>query len=325
MDASTFKEPAIILESPPNLQQRLAYWQSERRIRAAAYWHSEAGQRWAGSPTLLLVFERRAAPRLEGDTLILPFEPLEQALAAAFGGVLAALQELARPLAVWGLGTGWLAELEPLYDPARVLERLSRLTVPAQEWEAERARSLTAGRSALAQASGEGMRGGAAALGGLLSARRIALDYAYPALMASLGRWPAAGVRAAHHWRTDLSLPAPRALSLLESLYGLGGENEAKAVLAALRGMGMLPQEREARLALQHGYADGVTRWLRDEVARHHAHDLNRWLYLAPARRERLSVLLGLERSPLGASALEVAGQLLEEALNVKRSEGLSV
>lgn len=284
----------------------LTQWQRDRRARAAVLWVEDGALRWAGSRRLTLVFARRAEPQLRGDTFItfiLPFERLEAALELAKSG---------DTVTAWrasgqGLSEGWLGEAEVLYDPARVLTRLQR-PPSAEEWAA---RLLAAAENILAQPTA---RGGAAALQELLRARHLAAEYLYPALAARQGLWPRRGVRAAHYWRAQLSLTAPRALEILERLYGFGGEAQAHELIAALQGLGMLEWEQQARLALREGYSDGVIRWLRDEVAEKHAGDLARWLQLSAARRERLSLLLGLERSPLGAAALDSARELLAEA-----------
>jgi hypothetical protein len=84
-------------------------------------------------------------------------------------------------------------------------------------------------------------------------------------------------------------------------------------VLLATRGLNLLAQEKRARAAFGAGYYDGAVRYLRDETARTHRADLTGWAHLSGARRERLSTLLGLERSPLGPTALQVAEQLLED------------
>ncbi len=295
----------------PDLSQQLSQWQHERRVRAVARCLVDAAPHWAGSREVVLVFERRAQTALVAGTLTLPFEALEGALAAAGEGP-GALEPLNRLAAGYGLPSGWWLNVDVLYDPGRVLERLIRLNFTAAEWQRY---SQNLGHSAQQQLHQRAVRSGDAPLQGLLLARRVALHGAYPALsaVATVRRWPHQGVRLTHHWRADFALIAPRALSLLERLYGFGGEHEARALLLALRGMGMLPVEREARLAVQAGYYDGAARLIRDETARHHAADLGRWLHLAPARRERLSILLGLERSSLGTSALEIASDLLSE------------
>lgn len=298
----------------PDVSALLAAWQGQRRVRAAAYLTLDRPA-WAGSQRVLLVFERRAAAvstpiHAATSALTLPFEALEEALEALRQGQ-AALETWLGLSARLGLPPAWLEGLEPLYDPAHALQRLGRVAAPREQWQHYQGQLVEQGRQQLAARR---LRGEAAPLQGLLLARRVALEYAYPALAAAQAGWPKAGVRLTHHWRTDFSLGAPRALSLLESLYGFGGEDEARRVLAALRGLGMLPQERLARLAVQRGYFDGATRFVRDEASGHHAADLGRWGQLSPSRRERLGVLLGLERSPLGAAALEVAAKLLDEA-----------
>jgi hypothetical protein len=98
----------------------------------------------------------------------------------------------------------------------------------------------------------------------------------------------------------------------LETLYAFGGDVEARRVLLATRGLGLVEQERRARAAFQAGYYDGAVRYLRDEAARTHRADLHAWTHLSSARRDKLGTLLGVSRAPLGPAALEVAGDLLD-------------
>ena len=55
-------------------------------------------------------------------------------------------------------------------------------------------------------------------------------------------------------------------------------------------------------------------RYLRDEATRTHRADLERWTYLSSARRDKLGLLIGVTRSPLGPAALALAGDLLTDA-----------
>jgi hypothetical protein len=146
----------------------------------------------------------------------------------------------------------------------------------------------------------------------LVVAREVATALLYPALLTHLHLWPEFEIRLPHAWRAVAGLKFPRAIYRLDGLYGFGGEDEARRVLLATRGLGLVQQEKRARAAVQCGYYDGAVRLLRDETARLHRDDLAGWTYLSAVKRERLGALLGLERSPLGPSALLATERLLE-------------
>lgn len=146
----------------------------------------------------------------------------------------------------------------------------------------------------------------------LTQARDVAMRFLWPMLTTEGADWYADPLWYPHAWRL-WSLGRPRAVTRLDTLYGFGGEEEARRVLSAARGMGLASAERRAREALRLGYADGAVRFLRDETARLYRVDLEHWSHLSSARREKLTVLLGLERCPLGGAALSLVAELAEE------------
>ena len=297
------------MSPPPEPDKLLARLVVERKVRAAAWAGSHGTEHaWAGSLPTLVVFERGLlSPQAEtraGLTLErFPYERLEawRDWDAAREGA---------PLAL--LATSRLA-----YDPTGHYGRIQKMlwALPPEKLAAYRSDLLEGARAELDALTRRGARPGAGNAGQLLcltGARQVGLDRLYPALLTHLHAWPEFEVRLPHAWRAAAGLRFPRSIYLLDRLYGFGGEEEARRALMATRGLGLLEQEKRARAAFQAGYYDGAVRLLRDEAARTHAADLAGWTHLSAAKRERLSALLGLERSPLGPSALEVAEQLLE-------------
>ncbi|AFZ68911.1 hypothetical protein [Deinococcus peraridilitoris] len=292
-------EPARILE-------RLV---TERKVRAVAWAGSFATENaWSGSVPTIVTFERgllshHTETRAGLTQERFPYEQLE-----AWRD-----WDTAREQAPLGL----LATSRVAYDPTGYFARIQKTLwgLSDEKRAAYRSDLLNSARSALEQAqrefTGPG-QGVAGQLQCLVIAREVALTFLYPALLTWLHAWPEFEIRLPHAWRAVAGLKFPRAVYHLESLYGFAGEDEARRVLLASRGLGLVEQERRARAAFQAGYFDGAVRLLRDEAARTHRADLVGWNHLSTSRRERLASLLGLERSPLGPTALQATGKLLE-------------
>ncbi|GAA0522314.1 hypothetical protein [Deinococcus depolymerans] len=282
---------------------------ADRRVRAVAHAGSHGTEfAWAGSLPTLVAFERgvteaHADTRAGVTTERFPFEKLE-----AWRD-----WEVARTEAPLAL----LATSRVVYDPTGGYSRIQRTLWNLSESQraAHRAELLNLADSRLraAQAAYTGPGHGVQEqLLALADARSVALDALYPALLTWLHLWPEFEIRLPHAWRASAGLRFPKAVYRLEALYGFGGEEEARRVLLATRGLGLVEQERRARAAFQAGYYDGAVRYLRDEAARTHRADLSGWMHLTPARREKLGTLLGVTRAPLGPAALNLAQELLE-------------
>ena len=288
------------------LQERLI---ADRKVRALAVIGSYGTDaQWAGSVSTLLSFERgllsahsetRAGVRLERR----PFEKLE-----LWRDWDAAQTEA--PLSL--LATGRL-----LYDPTGNFGRIQRMLLGlGPERLALYRQELLARAQARLDDAGKRLgrgQGVADQLLALVTAREVALGQLYPALLSLLHLWPESEVRLPHSWRAVAGLRFPKSVHGLERLYAFGGPDEARRCLLATRGLGLVEQERRARAAYAAGYYDGAVRLLRDEAASLHRADLERWPLLSPARQNKLAVLIGLERSPLGPTALEIALELLED------------
>ncbi|WP_407539497.1 hypothetical protein Q0M94_15165 [Deinococcus radiomollis] len=299
------------------LQERLI---ADRKVRALAVVGSYGTDaQWQGSVPTLLTFERgvlsaqtetRAGVRLER----LPYEQLER-----WRDWEAAQTEA--PLAL-------LATARLLYDPTGYFGRIQRmllglgperLALYRQERLAQAETRLNEARKLL-QSGHAGGRTSAGQRGSvpeqllaLVTAREVALGQLYPALLSLLGLWPESEVRLPHTWRVVVGLRFPKSVYSLERLYAFGGLEEARRCLLATRGLGLVEQERRARAAFTAGYYDGAVRLLRDEAANRHSADLERWPLLSAARQAKLAQLIGLERSPLGPTALDIAQELLED------------
>ncbi|GMA17404.1 hypothetical protein E5F05_11340 [Deinococcus metallilatus] len=296
------------MQDAEKIQDRLV---ADRKVRAVAqagsYGTDEA---WAGSQPTLVAFERGLlSPHTEtraGVTVHrFPYEKLE-----AWRDWDTAREEA--PIAL-------LATSRVAYDPTGNYGRIQRTlwNLNAERLAAHRedllnqaaARLETARRTSTGPGSGMQEQ-----LLALAEARAVAVDLLYPALLTHLHGWPEFEIRLPHAWRAAAGLRFPKAVYHLDNLYGFGGEAEARRVLLATRGLGLLDQEKRARAAFQAGYYDGAVRYLRDETARTHSKDLERWAYLSSARRDKLGVLLGVTLSPLGPAALAIAGELLVDA-----------
>ncbi|GAA5531914.1 hypothetical protein [Deinococcus aluminii] len=296
------------MQDAEKVQDRLV---ADRKVRAVAqagsYGTDEA---WAGSQPTLVAFERGLlSPHTEtraGVTVHrFPYEKLE-----AWRDWDTAREEA--PIAL-------LATSRVAYDPTGNYGRIQRTlwNLNAERLAAHRedllnqaaARLETARRTSTGPGSGMQEQ-----LLALAEARAVAVDLLYPALLTHLHGWPEFEIRLPHAWRAAAGLRFPKAVYHLDNLYGFGGEAEARRVLLATRGLGLLDQEKRARAAFQAGYYDGAVRYLRDETARTHSKDLERWAYLSSARRDKLGVLLGVTLSPLGPAALAIAGELLVDA-----------
>lgn len=293
--------------SPERISDRLV---ADRKVRAVAQAGSFGTEfAWSGSRPLFVTFERGlSSPQVEtrGGVTIerFPYDRLE-----AWRDWETARQEA--PLAL--LATSRIA-----YDPTGFYGRIQRTlwNLSASQLAAQRSDLLFQAeellRSSVAAYTGVG-HGVQEQLLALADARDIALRLLYPALLTHLHAWPEFEIRLPHAWRAVAGLRFPKAVYRLENLYGFGGEAEARRVLLATRGLGLLEQERLARSAFQAGYYDGAVRYLRDESARLHRRDLERWSFLSSARRDKLGTLLGVTRSPLGPAALDLVHTLLED------------
>ncbi|EYB68565.1 hypothetical protein DEIPH_ctg021orf0085 [Deinococcus phoenicis] len=284
---------------------------ADRKVRAVAqagsYGTDEA---WAGSQPTLVAFERGLlSPQTETRAGVTvqryPFEKLE-----AWRDWDTAREEA--PIAL-------LATSRVAYDPTGNYGRIQRTlwTLNAERLAAHREDLLNqaAGRLDAARRTSTGPGSGVQEqLLALAEARNVAVDLLYPALLTHVHGWPEFEIRLPHAWRAAAGLRFPKAVYHLDNLYGFGGEAEARRVLLATRGLGLLEQEKRARAAIQAGYYDGAVRYLRDETARTHRKDLERWTYLSSPRRDKLATLLGVTLSPLGPAALALAGELLADA-----------
>lgn len=296
------------MQDPDKVQDRLV---ADRKVRAVAqagsYGTDEA---WAGSVPTLVAFERGLlSPQTEARAGVTvqryPYEKLEQWRD----------WDVAREEAPVAL----LATSRVVYDPTghygriqRTLWNLNeeRLAAHREELLGQAAARLDAARRSY---TGPG-HGAQEQLLALAEAREVAVGLLYPALLTHIHGWPEFEIRLPHAWRAAAGLRFPKAVYRLDGLYGFGGEDEARRVLLATRGLGLVEQEKRARAAFQSGYYDGAVRYLRDETARTHRADLERWTYLSSARRDKLGTLLGVTRSPLGPAALALAGELLVDA-----------
>ena len=296
------------MNDPEKTLERLV---AERRVRAVAWAGSHGtAASWAGSEPYFVTFERglvsRQLERRAGLSVErFPYEALER-----WRDWDAAREEA--PLAL-------LATSRVAYDPTGHYGRIQKTLwgLSEERLAVHREELLAQAQTHLNDARGELAGPGRAVQGQLLAlveAREVALGLLYPALLSHLRLWPEFEVRLPHAWRASAGLKFPRAVYRLEHLYGFGGEDEARKVLLATRGLGLVEQEKWARAAFQSGYFDGAVRLLRDECARIHRADLAGWTHLTSTRQDRLGVLLGVTRSPLGPSALTVAQDLLHDA-----------
>lgn len=296
------------MQDPDKVQDRLV---ADRKVRAVAqagsYGTDEA---WAGSVPTLVAFERGLlSPQTEARAGVTvqryPYEKLEQWRD----------WDVAREEAPVAL----LATSRVVYDPTGHYGRIQRTLWNLNEERLAAHREDLLGQAAARLDSarrtytGPG-HGAQEQLLALAEAREVAVSLLYPALLTHIHGWPEFEIRLPHAWRASAGLRFPKAVYRLDGLYGFGGEDEARRVLLATRGLGLVEQEKRARAAFQSGYYDGAVRYLRDETARTHRADLERWTYLSSARRDKLGTLLGVTRSPLGPAALALAGELLVDA-----------
>ncbi|MFC4453244.1 hypothetical protein [Deinococcus sonorensis] len=286
------------------MQDRLVADRKVRALAAAGSYGTELA--WAGSVPTFVTFERgllSAQSELRAGLLALrfPYDQLERWRDWE-------VAQTEAPLAL-------IATSRLIYDPTGHYGRLQKML-----WNLSSERLAVYREDLLGQA-GQQLDDAARTLGrgsgvpeqvsALVRAREVALGLLYPALLTHLPAWPELEVRLPYAWRATAGLRFPRSVYGLERLYAFGGEEEARRVLLATRGLGLVDQEKRARAAFQSGYYDGAVRLLRDEAARVHPDDLARWTSLSGARRERLSTLIGLTRSPLGPTALEIAREML--------------
>ncbi|WP_261663283.1 hypothetical protein [Deinococcus sp. Marseille-Q6407] len=281
---------------------------ADRRVRAVAAAGSfDTDDAWTGSVPTYLAFERGVQSMQEdlrsGVRVIrFPYEQLERWRE----------WDVARAEAPLGL----LASSRALYDPTGYFARIQRQLWTLSEerradWRAETLRSVSEELVAVKQTFRAGGAGPAEQIMALGEARRWATEALYPALLTHAGLWPEFELRLPHAWRAAAGLKFPKSVYLLEQLYGFGGRDEARAALLATRGLKMLPQEKLAHAAFNAGYYDGAVRYLRDETYALHRTDITRWAHLSGMRQNKLSILLGITRSPLGPAALKVTEELL--------------
>ncbi|MBB5233460.1 hypothetical protein [Deinococcus budaensis] len=296
------------MQDPEKVQDRLVADRKVRAVAQAGSYGTDDG--WAGSQPTLVVFERGLiSPQSETRAGVTvqryPYEKLEQWRD----------WDVAREEAPVAL----LATSRVVYDPTGHFGRIQRTlwTLNEERLAGHREELLGQAQGRLDTArrtlTGPG-HGVQEQLLALAEARAVALDLLYPALLTHTHGWPEFEIRLPHAWRAAAGLRFPKAVYRLENLYGFGGEEEARRVLLATRGLGMVEQEKRARAAFQAGYYDGAVRYLRDEAARTHRADLDRWSYLSSPRRDKLGTLLGVTRSPLGPAALAIAGDLMADA-----------
>jgi|GEM_PF-1470738 len=302
---------------PDPIQTFLQTFSSRREVRAIALSHpltTPLEQRF--QKPQLLSFERRLDAPLEEETpelciLRFPFESLERwrdwdAL------------EREAPLHL-------MFRLEPLYDPAEGLKRVAKVfgALEPKTLRKHASLQLKAARRQLEdwqkRASRPDHRSSEQILA-LVRARTLLRTHLYPALLSRRGVWFGSQWGYPELLRDLALLEAPRAVYALDELYGFDGEAEARKLIPATRGLGLSGAEREAKRALEGAYFDGAVMFLRDETAKRRAEDLSGWTHLSPSRQERLSVLLGLERAPLGLVALATVERVL---LEVERVVGL--
>ena len=293
--------------SPERVSDRLV---ADRKVRAVAQAGSFGTEfAWEGSRPLFVTFERGLqSPHTESRSGVtverFPYEKLE-----AWRDWETARQEA--PLAL-------LATSRVAYDPTGFYGRIQRnlWNLSESQLAAYRSDLVFQAEELLAESvstrTGPGHGAGEQLLA-LADARDMALKLLYPALLTWLHAWPEFEIRLPHAWRAVAGLRFPKAVYRLENLYGFGGEAEARRVLLATRGLGLVEQERLARAAFQAGYYDGAVRYLRDETARMHRSDLERWGFISSTRRDKLGTLLGVTRSPLGPAALNLVSELIED------------
>ncbi len=290
--------------SPERVSERLV---ADRKVRAVAQAGSYGTDlAWVGSQPIFITFQRDLLSyhqEVRGGVTIerFPYAKLEEWRD----------WEKARAEAPLGL----LANSRVSYDPTGAYSKIQRTlwNLNSSQLAAYRTDLLNQAEARIKQSrrinTGSNINQQVLTL---VEARGIAISLLYPALLTHLHSWPETELRLPYMWRAIAGLRYPKAIYALEELYGFGDEDEARRVLLATRGLGLLEQERRARLAFQAGYYDGVVRFLRDETGKCHDRDLQQWTALTAPRREKLSHLLGVTRSPLGPAALNSTEKLLE-------------
>lgn len=324
-------------------------YSAERKVRAVVQvGHFGTPWAWQGSQPRLMVFWRKLdRPRIERTKHVqLEFWPVEElerwnsqnsqnSQNSESNQIDCSMHQLSPAL------LGQLATGRALYDPAKLYGRMQRRLQhwSPEQWQSYRkyllqqARSRQSellescenvgGRFSSSSASSVFVAPSTFPILALVKSRQIAVNWLYPALLSfanvagvtsvagQVHMWPTFEWRLPHVWRMQLGLSFPKIIAGFERLYAFDHEAEAKRVLQASRGMGLLATEQQARLAIQAGYYDGAVRYLRDRSAQTHLSDIENWACLGDRRREKLSTLLGVTRAPLGAAALEVLDVLL--------------
>lgn len=297
-------------------EQTIAEFKEDSNVRVLAKVGSfDTPTAWSGSIPSLLIFEKERDQHLyelqhDLNLLYLPFKQLEEWQDWNIA------QQPATPLGI--LATGRI-----IYDPTNKLQTVQDMLAQLSQEQLQKYRQelLAFAEKRLQKAirahTGPG-HGAQDQLFALITARDIAVTQLYPALLTYLHLWPLHEIRLPYSWRATVGLYYPKAIYQLEHLYGFGNQAEARHVLLATRGLDMVEEERRARNAHQAGYFDGAVRYLRDVTAQKHYNDLKRWTHISSGRREKLSVLLGITRSPLGPAALEAVQELIK---NVREGE----
>ncbi|GGJ40364.1 hypothetical protein [Deinococcus roseus] len=240
---------------------------------------------WAGSLPQLLVVDRKVqTPTREmQDGMVLHLFPY------------AALEEGQLPVAL-------LAEARIVYDPTRLLTRQAS-HLPAAD-------PKTLQKSARALLDRIQLNRQPDFIQALFVARQVFLENVLPMHLSPAQHF-VSDCRFPEYLQNRLSLTQPRVLSALNELFALRHPEEASLLLAATRGLSLTQQEKRARIANEAGFAQGSIFYLRQESTRIHQEALKQWAHLPAPRRERLSQLWGLERSPLGWVAVNLVREFL--------------
>ncbi len=213
-----------------------------------------------------------------------------------------------------------LGNMTVLYDPTGFLLRIQKMLqdLGPPQLHSYQKHMLHGARVRLQQAQAQLQHPGhqlEQQIESLVLARGLLRNHLYPALFSQYKIWFESRLHFPESLRQIGAISQPKAVYQLEGLYGFGGESEARRLVQATRGLGMTGVEKAANRALERGYYDGVVMFIRDQTAQARAEDIGNWRYLSHARQQRLSLLLGLERCPLGAVALDKIESALEKGL----------
>jgi hypothetical protein len=203
-----------------------------------------------------------------------------------------------------------LSNMTVLYDPTGYLGRIQKMlsTLEPHQIHSYQKRLLDQARARLTQAQNQLLKPGHQLeqhIEALLLARALLRNHLYPALFAQRRQWFESRLHFPETLRQIGAIVQPKAVYHLDTLYGFGGELEAKKLIQATRGLNLTGVEKAANRALERGYYDGVVMMIRDASAKARAEDIPMWRHLSHSKQARLSLLWGLERCPLGAVALD--------------------